>query len=433
MQIRYTNNGRYIYKTIKMKYNKIQHIIEFEVARYLKSHTFLYITIVFPLFVSLLLFVSIDKQKPISLLVQNTTNIPFLLDSCKNIIPIIVDKQLSVDEAFAMNENCQAMLKLSSVSDHQKLDATIFKKQKLPLEFYSTIRLRILNAYADHLHGDSISIMTEDAENRLSLYQIVYTENKNIKKSNNQINEDLTIAAIMLIYFIVFQFSNNIMKSISVEKQNKISEIMLSSVHPKTIILGKIISGYLLALIQMTVWGILVFLIVNAFFDVSELASISHQATSSSIIPIQPTNEAILFLLTLLACITGGYFMYASLFAIIGAISNENTDTQKFSFILTMPLVITLIYVIEHLQNSNSIMVFLSYFPITSPIALMARLSSGINVIEIIFSLLILLISMFVCIKLSSSIYRNAIIADTEKVTTEKLLKWLNLGHKWLA
>ncbi len=223
------------------------------------------------------------------------------------------------------------------------------------------------------------------------------------------------------------------MKSISVEKQNKISEIMLSSVHPKTIILGKIISGYLLALIQMTVWGILVFLIVNAFFDVSELASISHQATSSSIIPIQPTNEAILFLLTLLACITGGYFMYASLFAIIGAISNENTDTQKYSFILTMPLVITLIYVIEHLQNSNSIMVFLSYFPITSPIALMARLSSGINVIEIILSLLILLISMFVCIKLSSSIYRNAIIADTEKVTIEKLLKWLNLGHKLLA
>jgi ABC-2 type transport system permease protein len=125
--------------------------------------------------------------------------------------------------------------------------------------------------------------------------------------------------------------------------------------------------------------------------------------------------------------------MYASLFAIIGAISNENTDTQKYSFILTMPLVITLIYVIEHLQNSNSIMVFLSYFPITSPIALMARLSSGINVIEIILSLLILLISMFVCIKLSSSIYRNAIIADTEKVTIEKLLKWLNLGHKLLA
>lgn len=425
MQIGYANNGRYIYKTHEMKYNKIQHIIEFEVAQYLKSHTFLYITILFPLFVSLLLFVSIDKQKPVSLIVQNTTDIPLSLDSCKNVVPITVDKQLSVDDAFAMNKNCQAMLKLSYASGNVELDAAIYKKQKLPLEFYSTIRQRVLNAYADHLHGDSLSIMTEDAKNRLSINQIAYTENPDIKKENNHINSDLTIAAIMLIYFIVFQFSNNIMKSISVEKQNKISEIMLSSVHPKTIILGKIISGYILALIQMVVWGIIICLIVNAFFDVSTLASINQQTSSPDTFPIMPMNEVISFLLILLACITGGYFMYSSLFAIIGAVSNENTDTQKFSFILTMPLVITLIYVIEHLQDCNSAMVILSYFPLTSPIALMARLSSGICIIEVFFSLLILVICMFICIKLSSSIYRNAIIADTEKITIETIIKWL--------
>ena len=70
-------------------------------------------------------------------LVQNTTDIPFSLDSCKNIIPIVIDKKMPLDEAFAKNSNCHAILKLSFVSNTQKLNATIYKKQKFPLEFYS--------------------------------------------------------------------------------------------------------------------------------------------------------------------------------------------------------------------------------------------------------------------------------------------------------
>lgn len=427
MQFRHTNNGRNIYKTYKMKYNKILNIIRFEVTRYLKSNTFLYSTILFPLFVGLLLYVNLDRQKRISLLVQNTTEIPFSLDSCKNIIPIVIDKKMPLDEAFANNQNSHAILKLSFISDSHKLDATIYKKQKFPLEFYSTIRECVLKTYADYLHGDSVSIMMKDAEDNFSLNQVFYAANPSFEKGNKSAsnNINLTIAAIMLIYFIVFQFSNNIMKSISVEKQNKISEILLSSVKPKTIIFGKIISGYLLALIQMVVWGIIIYLIVNMFFNMSELNPINLQSLNSGEIPILSTNDMIMFLAVFLLCITGGYFMYASLFAIIGAMANENTDTQKFSFILTMPLIITFIYVMEYIQNCNSTVVFLSYFPITSPIALMARLSSGISFIEILLSLLILLFSMLVCIKLSSSLYRNAIIADTEKITIKTLIKWL--------
>lgn len=427
MQYRNTNNGRNLYKTYEMKYSKILNITRFEVARYLKSTTFFYCTILFPLFVSLLLYVNLDRQKRIPLLVQNTTDIPFSLDSCKNIIPIVIDKKMPLDEAFAKNSNCHAILKLSFVSNTQKLNATIYKKQKFPLEFYSAIRECVLKTYADYQHGDSITIMMKDAEDSFSLNQVFYTTNSDLENGNKPAskNTNLTIIAIMLIYFIVFQFSNNIMKSISVEKQNKISEILLSSVKPKTIIFGKIISGYLLALIQIVVWGMIICLIVNIFFDMSELNSINLQSVNSGETPILPANDMIMFLVVFLVCITGGYFMYASLFAIIGAMANENTDTQKFSFILTMPLIITFIYVMEYLQNCNSVVVFLSYFPITSPIALMARLSSGISVIEILLSLLILLFSMFVCIKLSSSLYRNAIIADTEKITIKTLIKWL--------
>lgn len=128
MQYRNTNNGRNLYKTYEMKYSKILNITRFEVARYLKSTTFFYCTILFPLFVSLLLYVNLDRQKRIPLLVQNTTDIPFSLDSCKNIIPIVIDKKMPLDEAFAKNSNCHAILKLSFVSNTQKLNATIYKK-----------------------------------------------------------------------------------------------------------------------------------------------------------------------------------------------------------------------------------------------------------------------------------------------------------------
>ena len=157
----------------------------------------------------------------------------------------------------------------------------------------------------------------------------------------------------------------------------------------------------------------------------SKLASLSLQSSNSNAVPLMSGNELLSFFLVFLMCVTGGYFMYSSLFAIIGSISNENTDTQKFSFILTMPLIITFAYVMQYLQNSNSIVTFLSYFPITSPIALMARMVSGISTWEILLSLLILFISMSVCVKLSSLLYRNTIIADKEKITIKKLLVWL--------
>lgn len=168
MQYRNTNNGRNLYKTYEMKYSKILNITRFEVARYLKSTTFFYCSILFPLFVSLLLYVNLDRQKRIPLLVQNITDIPFSLDSCKNIIPIVIDKKMPLDEAFAKNSNCHAILKLSFVSNTQKLNATIYKKQKFPLEFYSAIRECVLKTYADYQHGDSITIMMKDAEDSFS-------------------------------------------------------------------------------------------------------------------------------------------------------------------------------------------------------------------------------------------------------------------------
>lgn len=410
-----------------MKFNVIQRIIKFEVVRYLKSRTFLYCSLLFPIFVGFLFSVNADQHQPVSLIVQNNTEMAFSLDGCDNIIPIVTDSKMSVDEAFASNDNSQALLQLSFASDKKKLNATIYKKQKFPKEFYSTLREQIIKAYGDYLHEDSLSMMMNDAESSYSFEQKFYPENPNQTKGQSSAGQyaDLTMAAIMLIYFIVFQFSNNIMKSISVEKQNKISEILLSSVHPKNIVFGKILSGYILALIQMVVWGVLIYLIINSFFDMSKLASLSLQSSNSNAVPLMSGNELLSFFLVFLMCVTGGYFMYSSLFAIIGSISNENTDTQKFSFILTMPLIITFAYVMQHLQNSNSIVTFLSYFPITSPIALMARMVSGISTWEILLSLLILFISMIVCVRLSSSLYRNTIIADKEKITIKKLLVWL--------
>lgn len=410
-----------------MKFNVIQRIIKFEVVRYLKSRTFLYCSLLFPIFVGFLFSVNADQHQPVSLIVQNNTEIAFSLDGCDNIIPIVTDSKMSVDEAFASNDNSQALLQLSFASNKKKLNATIYKKQKFPLEFYSTLREQIIKAYGDYLHEDSLSMMMNDAESSYSFEQKFYPENPNQTKGQSSAGQyaDLTMAAIMLIYFIVFQFSNNIMKSISVEKQNKISEILLSSVHPKNIVFGKILSGYILALIQIVVWGVLIYLIINSFFDMSKLASLSLQSSNSNAVPLMSGNELLSFFLVFLMCVTGGYFMYSSLFAIIGSISNENTDTQKFSFILTMPLIITLVYVTQHFQSNNSVVIFLSYFPITSPIALMARMVSGISTWEILLSLLILFISMIVCVRLSSSLYRNTIIADKEKITIKELLVWL--------
>ena len=217
------------------------------------------------------------------------------------------------------------------------------------------------------------------------------------------------------------------MKSISVEKQNKISEILLSSTHSRDIIFGKVISGYVLALIQIILWIVITGCLATAFFGNSAVMSTDLLVNLNTDIPIPTMEEAISFGALFFICITGGYLVYSSLFAIIGSISSPNTNTQQYSFILTIPLILVFIYANAHIEQGDMLMTVMTYLPITSPIALVARYFSDICFTEIVFSLMILYFCVYLCLNISAVLYRHGITAESDKAMLKFICKWLKL------
>jgi len=410
-----------------MKTKKIFYVIAFEVGRYIKSSAFIYTTIAFPIMMCVFIFVNNDSRKQTALLVQNKTEIPFSMEGMKEITPIPIDKTLTVEETFKREKKGDAMIQMSYAEDSTRINVILYQKEKLRIFVSNDIRNRVYDAYADYLHGDSVSMMMKDANDRISFekcdYPIIVEKDDVSTKSSDK--SPLTAIALMLIYFIVLQFSNNILKSISREKQNKTSEILLSSARSQDIIFGKVISGYVSAIIQMTLWVLCTTAVVSVLFNETTTLPSNMQIDQISAIPALSLKEGLEFSLLFFLCLTGGYFMYSSLFAIIGAISNANTDTQQYSFILTMPLLIAFIYAMTHTGQSDILMIIMSYLPIMSPVALIARFFSGITAAEIIVSLILLYVSMYLCLRLSAAIYRHGIIADSYKVTIKSIIGWL--------
>lgn len=410
-----------------MKTKKIFYVIAFEVGRYIKSSAFIYTTIAFPIMMCIFIFVNKDSRKQTTLLVQNKTEIPFSMEGIKDITPISIDRTLTVEDAFKREKNGGAMIQMLYAEDSARVKVILYQKEKLGIFIRNDIRNRVYDTYADYLHGDSVSMMKKDASDRMSFekcdYPIIIEKDEVSSKSSDK--SPLTAIALMLEYFIVLQFSNNILKSISREKQNRTSEILLSSARSRDIIFGKVISGYISAIIQMIFWVLCTTAVVSVLFNETTTLPSNMQIDQIAAISDLSLGEVQGFGLLFLLCLTGGYFMYSSLFAIIGAISNANTDTQQFSFILTMPLLISFIYAMSHTGQSNTLLTVMSYLPITSPVALTARFFSGVTVTEIMISLVLLYVTMYVCLRLSATIYRHGIMAASNKVKVKSIYKWL--------
>lgn len=149
------------------------------------------------------------------------------------------------------------------------------------------------------------------------------------------------------------------------EKKNKISEILLSAMSPHVIMAGKLVACLLAALLQIIIWCIvglgLIFLSNKCVLDTNNHAITSLLQMFSQI----PTEQLVEFLFIYMLYLVGGFLLYCILFSLLGAISNENTNTQQFSLIVTIPLLMTFVYVVKDLGGDSQWLTWLSYIPLS--------------------------------------------------------------------
>tara|TARA_R110002096_G_scaffold426165_3_gene635561 strand:+ start:30787 stop:32151 length:1365 start_codon:yes stop_codon:yes gene_type:complete len=255
------------------------------------------------------------------------------------------------------------------------------------------------------------------------------------------------------IYMFIFLFGVQVMRGVIEEKTNRIVEVIISSVKPFQLMMGKIIGVALVAITQVLIWVVLSTVIiggVQSFFKDDLMASkkqdlkkmeqfnpaleeegqqIEESKGQSMMQEINTKLQQINFPLVI-ACFIfyflGGYLLYGSLFAAIGAAVDSEADTQQFMFPITVPLIIALAIAQVVLDNPDGSLAFwASIIPFTSPIIMMIRIPVGVHYLELLLSMGILIITFIGTTWMAGRIYRTGILMYGKKVNFKELGKWL--------
>ena len=244
-----------------------------------------------------------------------------------------------------------------------------------------------------------------------------------------------------LLFMFILIYGNMIMRSVIEEKTSRIIEIIISSVKPIKLLLGKIFGTTLAGVTQFAVWIVIMLLLSTAIssifgIDPSAIQSqpqelLSETSNSQQIIKdvlveinnLPISNLIIMFIFFFI----GGYLLYSSLYAAIGAAVDNETDTQQFMLPILMPLILG-IYVgfFTVMDNPHGIVsqVF-SYIPLTSPVVMLMRIPFGVPLWQQILSLVILFATFIATVWFASKIYRVGILMYGKKASYREIIKWL--------
>jgi ABC-2 type transport system permease protein len=275
------------------------------------------------------------------------------------------------------------------------------------------------------------------------------------EKSYSEMSTIVGLLAGIMIYIFIFMYGALVMRGVIEEKSNRIVEVIVSSVKPFQLMMGKITGVALVGLTQFLLWVLLFTGILITFrvampdtFNSNKTeqlmiggSKIPNASEITSTVKAQPTTmdevmEAAgsinisVMLLSFLFYFTGGYLLYAALFAAIGAAVDNEADTQQFMLPVTIPLLFAVIMVQFVINNPEGPVAFwLSMIPLTSPVIMMVRIPFGVPYWEIALSAILLVIAFIGATWLAAKIYRTGILMYGKKVTYRELWKWLRYNN----
>jgi len=249
-------------------------------------------------------------------------------------------------------------------------------------------------------------------------------------------------AAGYLLFMFIIIYGNMIMRSVIEEKTSRIIEVIISSVKPRALMLGKIFGTTLAGITQFAIWVVIlgVFSIiasgvlglelgtgVSMAQDAGQLGDTGSQemaaAVAKEIWQLPLTNLIVMFFLYFI----GGYLLYASFYAAIGAAVDSETDTQQFLLPILMPLIIAVyvgVFTVIEDPHGTVSQVF-SFIPLTSPVVMLMRIPFGVPLWQQIFSVLLLFITFMGTVWFAAKIYRVGILMYGKKPSYKELIKWL--------
>jgi len=256
-------------------------------------------------------------------------------------------------------------------------------------------------------------------------------------KGLNEMKVIIGIGCGYLLMMFIIIYGNMVMRSVIEEKTNRIIEIIISSVRPIQLMMGKIIGTTFAGILQFLIWavvGIILLVIANTVFGLntsSPSTELALEASKVEDVKLYITEFLKLPLLSLalyfIIYFIGGYFLYSSLYAAIGAAVDNETDTQQFMFPVIMPLMLGVYIGFFTVINEphGTVATIFSMIPFTSPIVMLMRIPFGVPFYQIAISIALLFATFIGIVWVASKIYRVGILMYGKKPTWKELLKWL--------
>ena len=433
--------------------SKIWIIIQREFMTRVKKKSFILLTILMPFIFAALIMVPLmlatiqgDEQRTV-MVVDKTGRYVGSLKSTANyaFVPTADNK----DEFYTEDSEVEAVVQITADLAKNPKAVTIYSPREVKAELLSYVE----TCLGEQVRREKLSAYTiPELETIIADIQTdfhVATVKRNAEGDETSSNTYIAMTAgfifTFLIYMFVMSYGGMVMQSVMEEKTNRIVELMVSSVKPFQLMMGKIIGVALVGFVQLAIWGVMlsiILMVCGSVFGLSaapavpavagadaQMAAMAQQAGGgeaaeimSALMGLPYAELGIMFVLYFV----GGYLLYASFFAAVGASINAQEDSSQFIMPVVLIMVFGLYAAMYSAENTNGPLAFwASIFPLTSPIVMMVRIPFGVPWWEEVLSLGLLFATSMAFVWISARIYRVGILMYGKKPSLREMLKWV--------
>lgn len=428
--------------------NKILIIIQREFLKRVRTKGFIILTITMPFIMAALVFVPLwlssienDEQQKVAV-IDPTGVYAKALKASKSFAfsaqPVITKEMRSEDSPY------DAVVAISGDLVKNNGKVTIYSHKEIPGNMLDYIQSK-LNETVQKQKLEATGIagldkIIDDVQRDVNMKTVKWSKEGDEQASSTYVAIIVGGIFTLLIYIFVITYGGMVMQSVIEEKTNRIMELLVSSVKPFQLMMGKIIGVMLVGIAQMALWGVMLSIIMTVAsvgFGVSQAQSIAagQPMPSPTMNMSQDTQELLTAIVNLpyaeiglmfIIMFVGGYLLYSSFFAATGASINEQEDANQFVVPITMITLFGLYAAMYSIENTDGPLAFwASLFPLTSPIVMMIRIPFGVPLWQELLSIALLYASAFFMIWIGGKIYRVGILMYGKKPSIKEIIKWM--------
>lgn len=431
--------------------SKILIIIQREFLTRIQKKSFILLTILMPFIIAavavaplLLASIKDDTQHTVMLVDKTLKYAPLFEDNesyhfvtAPEVLPEFREEDANVkaviliSEDLVENPNALKMYSSEEVpADLQRLTEDILSEK---------VRADKLASY----NVEGLEEIIASAEVNISAQTVKWTDDGGETSSDSTIALAVGFLFTFMIYMFVMSYGGMVMQGVMEEKTNRIMEIIVSSVKPFQLMMGKIIGIALVGFVQIAIWGVMLTAILTAvsfIMGTPEVATpptmmggdaamqtvVAEAQAGNPVTEILGALPIVELLIMFVLYFIGGYLLYASFFAAVGASINAQEDSSQFMMPVILIMIFGLYAALYGAENPDGPLAFYaSIFPLTSPIVMMVRIPFGVPLWQELLSLALLYASAIFIVWMSGRIYRVGILMYGKKPTVKEILKWI--------